>query len=444
MQKKQATGLDTRAMLPLYSMIYSVLSVCMFPWISIPMLPYAQFPEKYSIWETDLCIKNLQASLEQTGIGILPKKALTTGEVELFHQGSVLLQWLAVGVLCVLLWGIFSVYWRKKRSWRRIRIVSAISLVLSAVLFLAVCMLNFWLNRRMGRANSFSNLTIDSFVQLTAWQYGQMILSVLMLVFAEKLFDMKKENEVQRYLPRKEQTDRRIGKRTRVAIVLIVCVIPLVIWFGIFFLNNRSELFIALCMIGLSGIPFLMVFEERRPQAREILLIAVMSAIAVAGRMAFFMLPQFKPVTAIVIITGVALGGEAGFLTGAMAGFVSNFFFGQGPWTPWQMFAFGIIGFLAGILFHRKKKISQFWYKVTLCIYGGGATFLIYGLLMDCASVIMASEHISWQAVFASVLTGIPFNAIHAVSTVIFLFLLAVPMGKKLERMKKKYGILEV
>ena len=95
-----------------------------------------------------------------------------------------------------------------------------------------------------------------------------------------------------------------------------------------------------------------MIFEDRKPQAREVLLIAVMAAIAVVGRMAFFMLPQFKPVTAIVIITGISLGAEAGFLTGAVAGFVSNFFFGQGPWTPWQMFAFGIIVLPS----HRDRK----------------------------------------------------------------------------------------
>ena len=100
-------------------------------------------------------------------------------------------------------------------------------------------------------------------------------------------------------------------------------------------------------------IPFFMVFESRKPKARELIIISVLCAIAVSGRTAFFMTPQFKPVVAIVIISGVCFGGEAGFLVGAMTGFVSNFFFGQGPWTPWQMFCFGIIGFLAGILYKK-------------------------------------------------------------------------------------------
>ena len=65
------------------------------------------------------------------------------------------------------------------------------------------------------------------------------------------------------------------------------------------------------------------------------------------------MLPQFKPVLALTIIAGVAFGGEVGFLVGAMTMLTSNMIFGQGPWTPWQMFAMGIIGFLAGVLFKK-------------------------------------------------------------------------------------------
>ena len=128
-----------------------------------------------------------------------------------------------------------------------------------------------------------------------------------------------------------DREDRRVGRRTWTAIVLILVAIPLVIFFGIFFLNDRSNVFIGICIICLAMLPFAMIFENRKPQARELLVIAVMAAIAVAGRMAFFMIPQFKPVCAVVIIAGIGLGAEAGFLTGAVSGFVSNFFFGQGP-----------------------------------------------------------------------------------------------------------------
>lgn len=146
---------------------------------------------------------------------------------------------------------------------------------------------------------------------------------------------------------------RKLKKRTIAAAILILGLIPLTILFGVYFLNDRKYFIISFLIICYAMIPFFLTFERRKPQARELIIIAVLIAIAVAGRAAFFMLPQFKPVIAIVVIAAICFGAETGFLVGAMTGFVSNFFFGQGPWTPWQMFCFGIIGFLAGILFQK-------------------------------------------------------------------------------------------
>ena len=139
--------------------------------------------------------------------------------------------------------------------------------------------------------------------------------------------------------------NNRLGRRTLVSAVLIILIIPATILFGMFCLGDRKYYFVSMLILLYSMLPFAMVFEKRRPQARELIVLAVLAAIAVAGRAAFFMVPQFKPVAAIVIIAGVCFGAESGFLVGAVAGFVSNLFFGQGPWTPWQMFCFGIIGF---------------------------------------------------------------------------------------------------
>lgn len=381
--------------------------------------------------------------------GVFEMNPISAGKLELLSKLSFGLKAMAVVLMILMVWTGISSYRKKIKSLSVVRTGFAISMISSILLFAMVGVANVWLNESMGLLNTFSNLTINSCVQLTSWQYAQMILSLLMLIFGKKLLDTDSEYKVQTFIERSQKTDRRIGKRTWTATLLILVAIPFVIWFGIYFLNDRSQLFIAMCIIGLAMIPFAMVFEERKPQAREILLIAVMSAIAVAGRMAFFMVPQFKPVTAIVIIAGVGLGAEAGFLTGAMAGFVSNFFFGQGPWTPWQMFSFGIIGFLAGLLFSKNKKrqlsrANELFHKMCLCIYGGVATFVIYGLMMDMASIVMSSQGINWELILASILTGIPFNAIHALSTIVFLFFLAVPLERKLDRIKKKYGIMEV
>jgi len=241
----------------------------------------------------------------------------------------------------------------------------------------------------------------------------------------------------------KEKPDvknNKLNDRTIFASVLILIVIPITILFGIFVLNDRKYYFISLLIVIYTMIPFFMVFEKKKPQARELIIISVLSAIAVAGRGAFFMIPQFKPVVAIVIIAGVCFGAESGFLVGAISGLVSNLFFGQGPWTPWQMFGFGIIGFLAGILFKKGKLKKN---KIALCIYGGLATFIIYGILLNTASVFMMYSRFSIKVFIACIISGIPFDFVHATSTVFFLFVISQPMIEKLDRIKIKYGLIE-
>jgi energy-coupling factor transport system ATP-binding protein len=232
----------------------------------------------------------------------------------------------------------------------------------------------------------------------------------------------------------------KLSKRTIAAAVMILLAIPLTIYIGIFYLGDRKYYFISLSIILETMLPFALVFESRKPQARELVVIATLCVIAVAGRAAFFMLPQFKPVVAVVIIAGVAFGGEAGFLVGAMTGFVSNMFFGQGPWTPWQMFAFGIIGFLAGVLF-RKGLLRR--NRGALCVFGGLATLIIYGLIMDSSFVFMYQTNLKKSMFLAAYLQGIPFNLVHAVATVVFLLIAANPMLEKLDRIKVKYGLVE-
>ncbi|BFT73839.1 ECF transporter S component [Paenibacillus sp. P36] len=252
----------------------------------------------------------------------------------------------------------------------------------------------------------------------------------------------KKETD----FPKSDATDqtpidkRKLSQRTIIASFMILLIIPLTIWFGIYYLNDRKYYFISLLVILETMLPFVMLFESRKPQARELIVIAVLCAIAVAGRAAFFMVPQFKPVVAMVIISGVCLGAEAGFLVGVVTGFVSNFFFGQGPWTPWQMFAFGIIGFLAGLLF--KKGILR-RNKAALCIFGGLTTFFIYGGLLNPASVLMSPVQPTKEMFLLAYLQGIPFDLIHAASTVIFLYFIAKPMLSKLDRIKLKYGLID-
>ncbi|WP_020617024.1 ECF transporter S component [Paenibacillus daejeonensis] len=231
-----------------------------------------------------------------------------------------------------------------------------------------------------------------------------------------------------------------MSRRTLWSAAIILVIIPATIWAGIYLLNDRRYYFVSLLIILYTMIPFALIFERRKPQARELIAIAVMASLAVAGRAAFFMLPQFKPVTAIVIIAGVSLGAEAGFLVGALAGFVSNFFFGQGPWTPWQMFCFGLIGFLAGLIFRRRDKLPT---RSVLCVFGGLATLVIYGGIINFGSHLMFSPQFSWEILATVYISGFWFDLVHAAATVFFLLVLARPMLEKLERVKTKYGLIQ-
>ena len=250
----------------------------------------------------------------------------------------------------------------------------------------------------------------------------------------------KQEKDIKVKAVQTPKSDRKLSRRTLAAAFLILLLIPLTLYAGVSFFGDRKYYFISLLIILETMIPFAMVFESRKPKARELVVISVLCGIAVAGRAAFFMLPQFKPVSAIVIIAGVCFGGETGFLVGAVGGFVSNFFFGQGPWTPWQMFAFGIIGFLGGILF---KKGFLRKTKASLSVFGFLATLVIYGGIMNPASVIMAQSKITPEMIYASYIAGLPLDLIHALSTAFFLWFIAEPMTDKLERIKIKYGLIE-
>ena len=264
--------------------------------------------------------------------------------------------------------------------------------------------------------------------------------TISILFIAVAMLNLIPRKKLGKELIQNEKSKRKISKRTKIATLLILFLIPLTIFIGIYYLGDKKYYFISLLIILETMIPFGFAFENRKPKARELVIISALCAIGVAGRTAFFMLPQFKPVAAIVIISGVAFGGETGFLVGAITAFVSNFFFGQGPWTPWQMFSFGIIGFLAGIMFQKGILRKT---KTDMCVFGFLATFVIYGGIMNPASVIMWQSNININMVLSSYVMGMPFDFIHAVSTVFFLFLAAEPMLEKLERIKIKYGLIE-
>ncbi len=224
----------------------------------------------------------------------------------------------------------------------------------------------------------------------------------------------------------------RNGRLRRLLRVVIPAIaIPGVIAAGVVLFDDKRWAFAALAVTLLSLALFLCGFEKRKIGSRRAVAVAVMVALSVAGRF----IPLFKPVTALTVISAMYLGSEAGFLVGALSAVISNFYFGQGPWTPFQMFAWGLIGLFAGLLAKWLRRS-----RVLLLVYGllSGVAF---SMIMDVWTVLWYSGGLSWRAYLAALASAAPYTALYAVSNVGFLLLCAGPLGEKLERVRVKYGI---
>lgn len=211
--------------------------------------------------------------------------------------------------------------------------------------------------------------------------------------------------------------------------------IPLTVIVGALVFGKQSYPAVIAVVALLACVPFFLTFE-REKNTRKIVLLAVMVALSVAGRFIFAPVQFFKPVAAIVILAGMYFGSQFGFLTGALSAVVSDFYFGQGPWTPFQMFSWGLIGLLAGVLGNPLIKS-----KIVLIIYGAFSGVL-FSLIMDVWTVLsLDGGDFNAERYLAAIATALPVIGIYVVSNIIFLLILSPLFGKKIERLKTKYGI---
>lgn len=245
--------------------------------------------------------------------------------------------------------------------------------------------------------------------------------------------DLKKRSEMADF---SDKRSKRLQKK--IIDISMLAMAALTILAGFYIFNNKQYFVVCFLIVIYAMIPFFIRFERRKPKAREIVILAVMIAAAVCGRAAFMMVPSFKPIVAIIIISGVALGKEAGFLVGAMSAFVSNFLFGQGPWTPWQMMAMALIGYLAGLIFH---KHADRLHKLPVIAFGAAAAFFIYGFIVDIWTILVMTDEPTLEIAVMVYASAAYLNLMHAVSTAVFLFILLKPMTEKLGRVKTKYGM---
>ena len=223
--------------------------------------------------------------------------------------------------------------------------------------------------------------------------------------------------------------NKQLRNAIRIAVPFVL--IPAITVIGALVFDEKKHIIISLAVAIFSLLLFAAGFEKKSTGTRRMVLVAVMTALCFAGRF----IPFLKPVATLTIITALYLGGEAGFLVGARSAVLSNFYFGQGPWTAFQMMSWGLIGLFAGIL--SKPLLKS---QILLILYGAAAG-IAYSFIMDIWTVLWYNQGFDIKLYLAALVSAVPYTISYTVSNMLFLFLLAKPFGEKLQRIKVKYGV---
>lgn len=224
--------------------------------------------------------------------------------------------------------------------------------------------------------------------------------------------------------------------RKYIIYITSLIIIPSLLLIGVFLFDDKQYDIIAVIVALLSMLPFFLSFENRKPEAREIVLIAVLTALCVSSRIIFAWTPSFKPVSAIIIIIGLSFNKEIGFMVGSLTALLSNMYFGQGPWTVFQMFAWGLTGFMSGLLRGFVKEKNT-WILLIFGIIAG----LTYSLIMDFQTMLAFDNAINLKRYLLFTINSLPMTITYMVSNVIFLLLLKEPLVKKFKRVISKYEL---
>ncbi len=177
-------------------------------------------------------------------------------------------------------------------------------------------------------------------------------------------------------------------------------------------------------------------FEQRAVREEEVVLIASLAAIAAVSRVPFAAVPGVQPTSFVIVMSGVVLGPGAGFMIGSVGAFVSNVFLGQGPWTLWQMLAWGLMGVTSGWLGHRDRELSL----AALCLFGFVWGFL-FGWIMNVWVAVGLFEALNLEVVWTVVVASFFFDLAHGVSNVFFLLMFSRRWRLMLNRVIRKFGL---
>lgn len=223
--------------------------------------------------------------------------------------------------------------------------------------------------------------------------------------------------------------------------LLLILAVPAIMLL-LFAMGLQQSALALLASVGTVLVLFFANYEHSRPALRQIMPTLVLAALAAAGRILFAPVPDFKPVSAIAFIAGATLGCRAGFLVGALAALTSNFFFGQGMWTPWQMYAWGLVGYLGGVMARTGAFVRPDGSPRRLALAAAGLfSGFLYGAVINAYDVLAFVKPLTWEGAALRVAASLPFDAMHGVATAVFLLVLYVPWTRRIDRVVHKFDL---
>ena len=234
------------------------------------------------------------------------------------------------------------------------------------------------------------------------------------------------------------ETGERWSRVMRKAVrCLLLASLPLMVLLGVrevppFDRWSLNSLFMAAALLA----ALFLRFEERKYGAREVAVVGALAAAGAAGRVLFAAVPGVQPVTFLAVLAGYVLGSDNGFLVGALAALLSNFFLGQGPWTPWQMMAWGLAGASGGML---SRLVGGRVKRVPIGILAAAWGFL-FGWMMNLWFWLSFIYPLTWASFLAACASSFWFDLLHAGGNLLFALALTVPMASMLERYRRRFG----
>jgi energy-coupling factor transport system substrate-specific component len=226
----------------------------------------------------------------------------------------------------------------------------------------------------------------------------------------------------------------RMLSKSGLLLIVLTCLVLSIWW-------SENYLWLSFGIILSAIFLFITRFEKRKIEARELVLLAVLASIAAVGRIPFASIPSVQPTTFVIMMAGLVFGAESGFMVGAVAALASNMVLGQGPWTPWQMVAWGLVGLTAGLL-GKSKFFNQKWGRILFGVVWG----FLFGWIMNLWGLLSLSQSgmvLDTKAFLAYFAGSVLFDSMHSASNVFFLLIFGEIWIKQLSRFKRKYGLLK-